>query len=84
MGLVDSPASLEQIPAAAGTEVTSFKLMMDYKRRGLMVSDEFLMAALERIAQVGGIAMVVQDGQLVDSPPHGLYLERKPRMLVPA
>ncbi len=58
MGLMDSPASLEQIPAAVEMGVTSFKLMMDYKRRGLMVSDEFLMAALERIAEAGGIATV--------------------------
>lgn len=58
VGLMDSPASLEQIPASVEMGVTSFKLMMDYKRRGLMVSDEFLMAALERIAQAGGTATV--------------------------
>jgi len=58
MGLVDSPSSLDQIAAAVEMGVTSFKLMMDYKRRGLMVSDDFLMAALERIAELGGVAAV--------------------------
>src|SRR5665647_3195438 len=51
MGLMDTPASLEQIGRLAAQGVTSFKLMMDYKRRGLMVSDEFMMAAMERMAE---------------------------------
>ncbi|MGE5620504.1 MAG: dihydroorotase [Sphingomonadaceae bacterium] len=58
MGLMDSPSALEQIPASVEMGVTSFKLMMDYKRRGLMVSDEFMMAAMERIAEAGGLATV--------------------------
>jgi dihydropyrimidinase len=58
MCLLDKPASLEQIPAAIEAGVTSFKMMMDYKRRGLMVSDEFLMAAMEAIGEAGGIASV--------------------------
>ena len=72
MGLMDSPTSLEQIPAAVEMGVTSFKLMMDYKRRGLMVSDEFLMAALERIGQSGGIAVVhAESGGIIS------YLEER-------
>ena len=72
MGLMDTPASLEQIGRLATQGVTSFKLMMDYKRRGLMVSDEFMMAAMERIAQAGGVASVhCENGGVIH------YLEEK-------
>jgi hypothetical protein len=59
------------------------------KRRGLMVSDQLMRAGMERTAQTGGIATVhrengdtgpgqvlVKDGELVDPPPHGEFLER--------
>lgn len=72
VGLIDTPASLEQIPKAVEMGVASFKMMMAYKRRGLMVSDEFLMAAMERVAQVGGLASVhCESGGIV------AYLEDK-------
>ncbi len=72
MGLMDSPSSLEQIHTAVEMGVNSFKLMMDYKRRGLMVSDEFMLAAMERIAETGGLATVhAENGGMIH------YLEEK-------
>ena len=58
VGLMDCSASLDQIGVAAEMGVASFKMMMDYKRRGLMVSDEFMLAAMERVAAAGGMAAV--------------------------
>jgi dihydropyrimidinase len=70
--LQDSPASLEQIPAAMDAGVTSLKMMMAFKRRGMMVSDEFMMAAMEAVGQAGGIASVhCENGGVIH------YLEEK-------
>ncbi len=70
--LQDSPASLEQLPAAMEAGVTSVKMMMDFKRRGMMVSDEFMMAAMEAIGHAGGIASVhCENGGVI------YYLEEK-------
>ncbi|HEX2988771.1 MAG TPA: dihydropyrimidinase [Chloroflexota bacterium] len=70
--LQDSPASLEQLPAAMEAGVTSLKLMMGFKRRGMMVSDEFMMAAMEAVGRAGGIASVhCESGGVIN------YLEEK-------
>lgn len=72
VGLMDSPASLESIDAAARMGVSSFKMMLAYKRRGLMVSDEFLMAAMDRVARAGGLVTVhCENGGVIS------YLEQK-------
>ncbi len=72
VGLIDTPTSLQQISKAAEIGVVSFKMMMAYKRRGLMVSDEFMMAAMERVARVGGLVSVhCESGGIVS------YLEQK-------
>ena len=72
VGLIDTPASLEQIPRAVDMGVITFKMMMAYKRRGLMVSDGFLMAAMERVARLGGMVSVhCENGGII------AYLEEK-------
>lgn len=69
--LYDRPESIAQIPALAAQGYTSFKMFMAYKRRGMMVRDEFLFDAMEAIRKVGGIALIhAEHGELVD------YLEQ--------
>ena len=69
--LYDRPETIAQIPALAAQGYTSFKMFMAYKRRGMMVTDEFLLAAMDAIHKVGGIALVhAEHGELVD------YLEQ--------
>lgn len=69
--LYDREDSVAQIAALAAKGHLSYKMFMAYKRRGMMVRDEFLFAAMHEIARVGGIALVhAEHGELVD------YLEQ--------
>ena len=70
--LYDRPESIGQIAALAARGYRSFKMFMAYKRRGMMVRDEFLIAAMQEIARVGGIALIhAEHGEAVD------FLEQK-------
>jgi len=70
--LYDRPESVGQIAALAAQGYRSFKLFMAYKRRGMMVRDEFLIAAMHEIARAGGIALIhAEHGEAVD------YLEQQ-------
>ncbi len=65
--LYDRDDTLVQIPALAALGLHSFKMFMAYKRRGMMVRDEFLFAAMDQIRKVGGIALIhAEYGQLID------------------
>jgi dihydroorotase-like cyclic amidohydrolase len=69
--LYDRPETIAQIKALAAHGYRSYKMFMAYKRRGMMVRDEFLIAAMHEIARVGGIALIhAEHGELVD------YLEQ--------
>jgi dihydropyrimidinase len=59
--------ALEEIPALVQRGVTSFKMAMAYKRRGMMCSDEFLLAAFQAISRGGGMAMLhAESGEAID------------------
>lgn len=59
--------ALAEIPVLVERGVSSFKMAMAYKRRGMMCSDEFLVAAMEAIARSGGVAMVhAESGETID------------------
>lgn len=65
---------LSEIPKAVDAGVTSFKVMMGYRKRGRgrCIPDEYTYAAMERAAAVGGIVLVhAENGPVVD------YLEDK-------
>jgi dihydroorotase-like cyclic amidohydrolase len=65
--LYDRQDTLSQIEALAARGFRSFKMFLAYKRRGMMVSDEFLFAALRAIRGVGGIALLhAEHGEFVD------------------
>ncbi len=65
--LHERPAALRELPAAVAAGVRSFKLFLAYKRRGLMVSERFLLDAMAAIAAAGGVALVhAEDGELID------------------
>lgn len=64
-------AALAAVPALVRSGVTSFKMAMAYKSRGMMCTDEFLMAAMTTIAAADGAAMVhAECGEAID------YMER--------
>lgn len=70
--LYDREDTIPQIAALAARGFRSFKMFMAYKRRGMMVRDEFLFAAMQEIARVGGIALVhAEHGEMID------YLEQR-------
>ena len=70
--LYDREDSVAQIAALAAKGYLSYKMFMAYKRRGMMVRDEFLIAAMQEIQHVGGIALIhAEHGEVVD------YLEQK-------
>lgn len=69
--LYDREETIPQIEALARQGLRSFKMFMAYKRRGMMVRDEFLFAAMHEIRRVGGIALVhAEHGEMID------YLEQ--------
>ena len=54
--LANTPYILEGIPEAVQMGVSSFKLFMTYKKRPpRMCPDDFILAAMERIAKAGGV-----------------------------
>lgn len=58
----------EQIAALARQGFRSFKMFLAYKRRGMMVSERFLIEAMAEIHKVGGIALIhAENGELVDT-----------------
>ena len=64
--------ALREIPTLVDRGIASFKMAMDYKRRGMMCSDEFLVAAMSSIAGNGAVAMVhAESGEAID------YLEQR-------
>lgn len=70
--LYDREDSVAQIAALAAKGYLSYKMFMAYKGRGMMVRDEFLIAAMHEIQRVGGIALIhAEHGEAID------YLEQK-------
>ena len=60
------------IPAAVALGVTSFKMFLAYKSRGMMLSDEQMLEAMETMRDTGALAMVhAESGCAID------YLEQK-------
>ena len=65
--LYDRADTLTQIQALAARGFRSYKMFLAYKRRGMMVSDAFLFAAMRAIRGVGGIALIhAEHGEFVD------------------
>ncbi len=62
----------ETVPAAVALGVTSFKMFLAYKSRGMMLSDDQILAAMETMREAGALAMVhAESGCAID------YLEQK-------
>ena len=60
------------IPAAVALGVTSFKMFLAYKSRGMMLSDDQMLDAMEAMRDVGALAMVhAESGCAID------HLEQK-------
>ena len=65
--LTEVPRRLPDLPAAVAMGVRSFKLFTAYRSRGIMVEDDDLFAAMQAIADVGGIAMThAENGAIID------------------
>jgi dihydropyrimidinase len=80
------------VPGAVGLGVASFKMFMAYRSRGMMLTDDQLLDAMETIAAAGALAMVhAENGSAIDhleqkliaagrtGPEH--YLESRPSLL---
>ncbi len=63
--LFDAPSQIEEIPKAFELGVTSFKMFMTYAKLKWMTDDYHLTAAMDLIAQCGGLAMVHAENGLV-------------------
>jgi dihydropyrimidinase len=61
----DPASQIEEIPRAIDLGVTSFKMFMTYAKLKWMTDDYHLTAAMDLIAQVGGLAMVHAESGLV-------------------
>jgi dihydroorotase (multifunctional complex type) len=69
--LYDREDTVAQIDALAERGFRSYKMFMAYKRRGMMVRDNFLYEAMTEIRKVGGIALAhAESGEMID------YLEQ--------
>lgn len=63
--LFDAPSQIEEIPKAFDIGVTSFKMFMTYAKLKWMTDDYHLTAAMDIIADCGGLAMVHAESGLV-------------------
>ncbi|MEW6377389.1 MAG: dihydropyrimidinase [Thermodesulfobacteriota bacterium] len=63
--LFDPPSQIEEIPKAFDLGVTSFKMFMTYAKLKWMTDDYHLTAAMDLIAECGGLAMVHAENGLV-------------------
>jgi len=63
--LFDAASQVEEIPRAFDLGVTSFKMFMTYAKLKWMTDDYYLTAAMDLIAQCGGLAMVHAESGLV-------------------
>ena len=63
--LFDPASQIEEIPKAFDLGVTSFKMFMTYAKLKWMTDDYHLTAAMDLIAQCGGLAMVHAESGLV-------------------
>jgi dihydropyrimidinase len=65
--LFDSSSQIQEIPRAFDLGVTSFKMFMTYAKLKWMTDDYHLTAAMDCIAECGGLAMVhAEDGLVTD------------------
>lgn len=72
LGVLDPPATVEQIPAAIKRGVMSFKFFLAYRRRGMMAEDDLLLRAMDLMSEHGGLMMLhAENGLGID------YLEQK-------
>jgi dihydropyrimidinase len=63
-----SPATLEGLVEVAAEGVTSFKLYMTYRRRGLAADPETITAVARQVAALGGVLIVhAEDADLADA-----------------
>ena len=63
--LFDAASQIEEIPRTFDVGVTSFKMFMTYAKLKWMTDDYHLTAAMDLIAQCGGLAMVHAESGLV-------------------
>lgn len=71
-GIFDAPSQAKEIPEAIKMGVASFKFFMTYAKLKWMTNDYYLAAAMDVIAQNGGLAIVhAESGLAID------YLEDK-------
>lgn len=72
VGVLDPGLQISQLQEAFDRGITSFKMFMAYRRRGMMAEDDMLLGAMEFIGRAGGVTMVhAENGLGVD------YLEQK-------
>ena len=65
--LYDRDETIGQIAEVAAQGFRSFKMFLAYKRRGMMVGESFLIAAMDEIVRIGGIALIhAEDGEVID------------------
>jgi dihydroorotase (multifunctional complex type) len=65
--LYERDDTIGQIAPLAAQGFCSYKMFLAYKRRGMMVRDSFLFAAMQEIGRIGGIALVhAENGEMID------------------
>lgn len=58
VGILDPASQIKEIPEVAALGVNSFKMFMTYAKLGRMANDYHLTAAMDRIAECGGLIML--------------------------
>lgn len=67
LAITDEPGTLEDIPEIVKLGVSSFKMFMAYRARGLQIDDGTMLAAMQVIERAGGLVMIhAEAGDLAD------------------
>jgi D-hydantoinase len=72
LAIANEPHTLEDIPEIARLGISSFKMFMAYRARGMQIDDGRMLAAMEAIRDVGGMVMIhAEAGDLADQLEQG-------------
>lgn len=67
LAITDEPGTLEDIPGVVKSGISSFKMFMAYRARGMQIDDGAMLTAMQVINDAGGTVMIhAEAGDLAD------------------
>ncbi|MFI6956588.1 amidohydrolase family protein [Nocardia sp. NPDC050408] len=82
LAITDEPNTLEDLPKLVDMGISSFKMFMAYRARGMQIDDGMMLEAMQTIHALGGQPMIhAEAGDLADKLEAGLKCKQTVRAL---